>query len=35
MEEMKRYSQRDTQNDLKKAIQQQIANKMDNETVNK
>lgn len=31
MEEMKRFSQRDSQNDLKKAIQQQIANKMDNE----
>jgi flagellar assembly factor FliW len=31
MEEMKRFSQRETQNDLKKAIQQQIANKMDNE----
>lgn len=35
MEEMKRFSQRDTQNDLKKAIQQQIANKMDNEITTK
>ena len=35
MEEMKRFSQRDNQNDLKKAIQQQIANKMDNEVSTK
>ncbi len=35
MEEMKRYTQRESQNDLKKAIQQQFANKVDNETVTK
>lgn len=35
MEEMKRFSQRETQNDLKKAIQQQIANKIDNEVTTK
>lgn len=31
MEEMKKFSQRETQNDLKKAIQQQFTNKIDNE----
>jgi flagellar assembly factor FliW len=35
MEEMKRFSQRESQNDLKKAIQQQIANKIDNEASTK
>ncbi|APJ04303.1 flagellar assembly protein FliW [Silvanigrella aquatica] len=35
MEEMKKFSQRDSQNDLKKAIQQQIANKVDNEATTK
>jgi flagellar assembly factor FliW len=35
MEEMKRFSQRESQNDLKKAIQQQIANKIDNEATTK
>lgn len=35
MEEMKRYSQREAQVDLKKAIQQQIANKNEGEATNK
>ncbi|WP_186647175.1 flagellar assembly protein FliW [Fluviispira vulneris] len=35
MEEMKRYSQRESQNDLKKAIQQQLANKVENEASSK
>jgi flagellar assembly factor FliW len=35
MEEMKRYSNRDTQNDLKKAIQQQLNNNVDGEVSTK
>ncbi|KAB8029848.1 flagellar assembly protein FliW [Fluviispira multicolorata] len=35
MEEMKRFSQRDSQNDLKKAIQQQLANKVESEVSSK
>ena len=35
MEEMKRYSNRDSQNDLKKAIQQQLNNNVDGEVSTK